>query len=184
KNVYSSRGIQADVRKVLSKEFVSSSSAIKLMCTCPTEVYDLLLAIVSVKPLATGTKTTKQQKYFINSPKSLQHFTMSFCPKEKLIAELRDILQDLRTSKTKLTKLSELTRQHVQFVNEVKMYNAIADDLTNGEYRNPEFAEQIGSPHKEGLYLEEHFIRVFFLCILFCFTKLIPFSYIRRNGML
>ncbi len=138
-----------------------------------------MVQIASVKPLKTKAKShksqknVKHQKYFINSVKSLQSFTLAFCPKEKLITDLKAILQDLRSSKTKLTKLSHFTRQHVQFVKEVKMLNAIADDLTTGDDRNADFVEQIGAPHKEGIYLEEHFIRVF----IYCFSLSTQYSF-------
>jgi hypothetical protein len=73
KTVYSLPGIQKSVKEVLSGEFRSASSHIKVLCTCPDEVYKLLLEITRV---GAQTKDKWQSVPIVNSTWNLVAFTL------------------------------------------------------------------------------------------------------------
>jgi hypothetical protein len=71
KTVYSSPGIQKSVEGVLLGEFRSASSHIKVLCTCPDEIYKLLLKITRV---GAQTKDKLQSVPIVNSIRNLVAF--------------------------------------------------------------------------------------------------------------
>lgn len=163
--VYSMKGIAQEVKGVLSAEYISSYSAIKLLCVCPNDVFDLLLAICTVEtPIS---KDTPQVIPLVNSTKSIQYYTLNYCPKQKLLAGLQTVLEDLQSVGKKATKISHLAQQHLLYVNFNKMINTIVEDLSKGDKKSTTFIRAIGPPNAEGFFTEDSFEKVFFNAISF-----------------
>jgi hypothetical protein len=157
KPVYHSNKINPAVKEVLSVEFVTAFSAIKGLLTCPEEVYQLLLKITALK---TAAKNTNQFIPIVNSTKSLGCFTLNFCSKEKLLAELNSILVDISEKKGKNSNLTKIAKSHNATVSFLKLLDAIVKDLTTGDHKNDIFKQKIGFPNREGFYKEDNFIEV------------------------
>jgi hypothetical protein len=73
KSVYFLPGIQKSVEEVLLGEFRSTSSHIKVLCTCPNKVYKLLFEITKV---GAQTKNKLQAVPIVNSTWNLVAFTL------------------------------------------------------------------------------------------------------------
>ena len=165
--IYSQSGIQSEVKSVLSVEYRSSVSAIKVLCTCPEDVYQLLLSITSV----CATNKDGDTRPIVNSTKSLGLFTIQFCRKEKLISTLSSILSNLSDIKSKSENkssslrpvpITKFAQEHQQSVKYHQMLNAIVTDLTTGKLDSAKqnFKRAIGEPGSEGFYEEESFEKV------------------------
>lgn len=158
KSVYSARGILNEVKEILSVEYQSCHSSIKLLVTCPEDIYQLLLQITEIQG---KDPKTNQTVPLVNSTKSLGAYTLSFCTKERLLTDLKLVYDQLSSNlQKKQTKLAELTRQHVEYVTMNKMLNAIVHDLTSGEEKSVLFQQSIGNVCADGFYTEDNFTKV------------------------
>ena len=159
KNIYSAKGIQKEVAKVLSQEFFSSVSAIKLVCTCPDDVFELLLKITSFQ---TTGKKPEEIKNVVNSTKSIAVFTLNYCSKAALIQTLTNIYANLLETGGKKFNLSIFAALHTERVNFIKMLNVIVTDMNSNvnDNRMKKFLKEIGTPNEEGFYEELNFQNV------------------------
>lgn len=160
RSIYSAKGIQTEVLKVLSQEFTSSVSAIKLLCTCPEDVFQLLIKITAIQ-LSVGKKGD-EMRYAVNSTKSLAAFTLTYCTKANLLQNLENILSGLRNKKGKKFILSTFASTHVEVVKFNAMLNYIVTDIKTfpNEKRAAVFLKKLGDPNSEGFYEEFHFQEV------------------------
>lgn len=162
-SVYSAKGIQSEVKKVLATEFVSSVSAIKLLCTCPQDVFELLLKLTAFRAVL---KTGEEARNVINSTKSLGVFTLRYCTKAKLMQTLNAIYARLFEFNGLKLNLTKFASEHAELTKFNAMLNAIVSDAKlepKGRAKN--FLELIGEPNSEGFYEESNFQQVFFVFI-------------------
>ena len=161
KSVYSAKGIQGEVKKVLATEFVSSVLSIKLLCTCPQDVFELLLKVTNFRAVL---KNGEEARNVINSTKSLGVFTLRYCTKATLLQTLTAIyarLQEFNGLKLNLTKFASDHSEHTKFN---AMLNAIVSDAKlEPKGLAKKFLVNIGQPNSEGFYEEVNFQQVFFL---------------------
>lgn len=160
KSVYSLSGIQSEVKKVLSVEYVSCVSAIKVLCTCPDDVFDYLLKITSI---TSSVNKENECRPVVNSTKSLGAFTLTYCKKSQLIDTLQRIYALLAEKGGKAVNLTKFAADHQRGVKFHAMLNAIVSDLTNEKLEGNDakrFANAIGPPGKEGFYEEYQFENV------------------------
>lgn len=155
--VYSQSGIQTEVKKALSAEFISCVSAIKLLATSPEDVFELLLKITSIylPPNKDG-----DSKPLVNSTKSLGFFTLNYYPKAKLIEKLNTILNLAKQKPLKNFNLTKFAKDHQQEVKFNTMLNAISTDILKHDDSRL-FAEKLGHPVPEGFYGEHQFEKVY-----------------------
>jgi hypothetical protein len=92
--MYSLLKIQKSVKEVLLGEFHSTSSHIKVLCTCPNKVYKLLLKITKV---GAQTKDKLQVVPIVNSTWNLVAFTLRFCTKKNLLKGLEEVLAEVKS---------------------------------------------------------------------------------------
>jgi hypothetical protein len=156
-SVYSKPGTSAAVRNAISVEFVSAFSHIKVMVTCPQDVFDLLLKITTVK---TFNKESRSNIPVVNSSKNLQPFSLAYCTKADLLSKLGRVLENVQAVGAKKVSLTKLAEQHKADVQLTKMLNSIANDLKAGATRNVKFQNSIGNLNDEGFFTEENFKQV------------------------
>jgi hypothetical protein len=157
KGVYSKSGIASAVRNAISVEFASAHSHIKVLVTCPDDVFELLMKITTVK---TFNKKLRSNVPIVNSAKNLQPFTLLYCKKADLLAKLQKVLENVQAVGGKKISLNKLAEQHKADVNLTKMLNIIASDFNSGNTRNVTFQNGIGHLNEEGFYTEESFKQV------------------------
>jgi hypothetical protein len=157
RGVYSRPGVAAAVKNAISVEFATAHSHIKVLVTCPQEVFDLLMKITTVK---TFNKELRANVPIVNSAKNLQPFTLQFCKKEDLLLKLQRVLENVQAVGQKKISLNKLADQHKSDVNLTKMLNNIATDLKTGATRNVKFENNIGPLSEEGFYTEDNFKQV------------------------
>jgi hypothetical protein len=155
--VYSRAGVAQAVKSAISVEFQSAHSHIKVLVTCPDDIFDLLIKITTVKSF---NKELRSNVPIVNSTKNLQPFNLNFCKKAELILKLQKILENVQSTVGKKQSLTKLAEQHKDDVNLTKMLNAIASDLKFGSARCVKFDNLIGPQNDEGFYTEEHFKKV------------------------
>jgi hypothetical protein len=181
KTVYSSPGIQKSVEEVLLGEFRSASSHIKVLCTCPDEVYKLLLKITRV---GAQTKDKLQSVPIVNSTRNLVAFTLQFCMKENLLKGLEEVLAEVKSCRKKHSKLAAFAQSQQEAANFNQMLWALYQDMAeNPDLRCPIFQTNLGPLPKEGFYTKEAYkqITLLFSFIFFYFNKYSSVTTIGRS---
>jgi hypothetical protein len=151
KTVYSLLGIQKSVKEVLLGEFLSASSHMKVLWTCPDEVYKLLL----VTRVGAQTKDKLQSVSIVNSTWNLVAFTLQFFMKENLLKGLKEVLAEVKSCRKKYSKLAAFTQAQQEATNFNPILWALYQDMAkNPDLYCPIFQTNLGPLPKEGFYTE------------------------------